>query len=100
MTASNVGEGRQIECRVVNVGTKSQEITTDLILDSGIVVDSSTCTVEAGKEGCVAFGRCESPAFYCRAYCRFAAKSTRKIRGSILLTPPTTGDAVAALPAF
>jgi hypothetical protein len=100
LTASNVGEGRQLKCHVVNVGTKAQEITTELIVSNGVIVQSQTCTAQPGQEGCLVLGVCESPTFVCRAYCRFAAKSTRRIRGSIILTPSTTGDAVAALPAL
>jgi hypothetical protein len=101
MTASNVGEGQSMECRVANVGTKTQSITVELInAETGEAVGSQTCDTAPGHEGCFAFAVCAAPDFVCRAYCRFVAKSVRRIRGSILLTPVSTGDALVALPAL
>lgn len=100
ITASNVGEGRTIECRWVNVSKKPVTVTADLIADDAILVSSSgACTVAPDEEGCPTSITCGVPAFACRAHCRFRGASKAKIRAAIILTPSSTGDTLVALPA-
>ena len=100
LTAASTGDGQRLECRVINVSKKPVTVTTELIKSDGTVASGGGgCEIAPGREGCLASGICSATIFVCRAYCRFTGASAKKIRGSILLKPASTGETLVALPA-
>lgn len=94
----DTGEQR-LECRVVNISSTSVLVTVELIEGNGVVYDSDSSLVPPRQEGPRAEGRCATPDFVCEAYCRFTGGVGGQLRGSIILAPSTTGNALVALPA-
>jgi hypothetical protein len=92
--------GDGLECRAVNVGRSTVQITSEGVNPDGTVFSKHSANVAPGTQAPIAAGTCGATnGQSCVAYCRFTAPSKKDVRGSAVAISGTTHEATAALPA-